>query len=315
MLQEIPRPKFLKDFIGKNNIINNLTVYINSAKNRQSPIDHCLFYGLPGTGKTTLAGIIANELNHNIKIVQGSTLQRPIDIINVVMSLQQLDVLFIDELHAINPQCIELLYSIMEDYAVDIALGKDLNARVTRIDVPEFTLVGATTSLGKIPKPLEERFGIIINLSAYTDKEIKNIIASACKYVKLKLPKKQMALLVPCAKGIPRLAIRLVKRVRDFLEKDKTITIGSILKKLNIHPSGLDELDIKYLSTLSKSKITMGVKSLSQTLGIDQQTIENKIEPFLLQKQLIIKTSSGRKISHLGCAILTKTKQASYLLS
>jgi Holliday junction DNA helicase RuvB len=300
------RPTKLKDFKGKNDIKHNLAIYIKSCLLQNRPLDHCLFYGLPGTGKTSLAHVIANELNRKIKVVQGNSIQRNIDIINLVLTLSEFDILFIDEIHAINTQCVELLYSMMEDFVIDINLGKDFNARVTRIKVPKFTLIGATTMLGKITQPLEDRFGIVINLKTYDLDAICEIIKASAKKLDLKLDNSEINVIAKNSKGIPRNANRLLKRIKDFRFDNPEISIKLILKKLQIIEDGLDGDDLAYLKAIKLNNHATGLKTISQLINVDQQTIETKIEPFLIQKQLVMKSMNGRLLTQKGLEFINK---------
>ncbi|MDR3329780.1 MAG: Holliday junction branch migration DNA helicase RuvB [Mycoplasmataceae bacterium] len=294
------RPTNLSEFKGKQEIKDNLSIYLKSCLTQEKPLDHCLFYGLPGTGKTSLAYIIAQELNRRIRIVQGSSIQRNIDVINLAMTLNEFDILFIDEIHAINPQCIELLYSIMEDFVIDISLGKDFNSKITRINVPQFTLIGATTILGKIPQPLEDRFGIVFNLKTYELADIIDILKSSMIKLDMTLTDKELMLLSENAKGIPRNANRLIRRVKDFRISHETLSVHKILKKLQIIDKGLDIDDLAYLKAINDVKRPLGLKSISQLINIDVNTIETKIEPYLMQKQYVNKSISGRLLTNKG---------------
>jgi Holliday junction DNA helicase RuvB len=298
-MNAVYRPTELNSFIGKENIKNNIRTFINSALKHNKPLDHVLIYGLPGTGKTTLAGIIAHEMKKKIKIVQGNCLQKPADVINIVLSLCDNDILFIDEIHAVNPMCVELLYSVMEDFVIDVALGKDFNTKVTRITIPSFTLIGATTIYGRIPLPLEERFGIILNIKMYSDESIIKILENYCSKNNLKLADSELKQIANNSKGIPRLAIRIIKRVGDFRICDSNISINDIFKNMEINQNGLDQNDIEYLKILSETK-PLGLKTISQIANIDIETIETKIEPYLLNKNYIHKTSTGRVITSEG---------------
>lgn len=302
------RPTSLKDFKGKQEIKHNLSIYIKSCLSQNKVLDHCLFYGLPGTGKTSLAHIIANELNRKIRVVQGNSIMRNIDIINLVLTLNELDILFIDEIHAINPQCVELLYSMMEDFVIDINLGKDFNTRVTRINVPKFTLIGATTTLGKIAQPLEDRFGIVINLKAYDLDAICEIIKSSAKKLELELDDEEIVIIAKNSKGIPRNANRLLKRIKDFRFDNQKISLRIILKKLQIIEDGLDIDDLAYLKAIKLNNHPTGLKTISQLINVDQYTIENKIEPFLIQRQLVTKSINGRILTDKGTKFIEKIK-------
>jgi Holliday junction DNA helicase RuvB len=300
------RPTSLDEFKGKPELKENLKIYLKSCLSQNKPLDHCLLYGLPGTGKTSLAHIIANELKHRIRIVQGSSIQKNIDIINLAMTLNEFDILFIDEIHAINPQCVELLYSIMEDFVIDIALGKDFNSKITRIKIPQFTLIGATTLLGKIPQPLEERFGIVINIKTYEHGDIVEILKASMNKLQLQLDDKELDTLAENAKGIPRNANRLIKRVKDFRISDEKISIDFILKKLQIISNGLDVDDLNYLRSIKNANRSLGLKTISQIINIDTYTIETKIEPFLLQKQYVLRTINGRELTTKGLKFIAK---------
>jgi Holliday junction DNA helicase RuvB len=300
------RPTNLSEFKGKADLKENLQVYLKSCLAQNKSLDHCLFYGLPGTGKTSLAHIIANELKRKIRIVQGSSIQKNIDVINLTMTLNEFDILFIDEIHAINSQCVELLYSIMEDFVIDITLGKDFNAKITRIKIPQFTLIGATTLLGKIPKPLEERFGIVFNIKTYEINDIIEILRASMDKLELKLNQAELKILASNAKGIPRNANRLIKRVKDFRISDRNLSINAILKKLQIIDAGLDVDDLNYLRTIKNANRPLGLKTISQMINVDPYTIETKIEPYLLQKQFIDRSINGRHLTAKGIEFIKK---------
>ncbi|MDR0674701.1 MAG: Holliday junction branch migration DNA helicase RuvB [Mycoplasmataceae bacterium] len=302
------RPINLDEFKGKSELKENLRIYLNSCLSQNKALDHCLLYGLPGTGKTSLAHIIANELNRKIKIVQGSSIQKNIDIINLAMTLNELDILFIDEIHAINPQCVELLYSIMEDFVIDIALGKDFNSRITRIKIPQFTLIGATTLLGKIPQPLEERFGIVFNIKTYETRDIVEILKTSMGKLQLNLSEKELLILAENSKGIPRNANRLIRRVKDFRINNEKMSINTILKKLQIISKGLDIDDLNYLHSIKNANRPLGLKTISQIINVDIYTIETKVEPYLLQKQYIHRSIHGRELTTKGFQFIEKYK-------
>ena len=299
----------LSDFIGKKEVKDTLQVYIDACNKLNKPLDHCLLYGLPGTGKTTLAKIIANELNTKIKITQGSMVQKPIDVINLLLSLNQNEILFIDEIHAVNKQCFELFYSAMEEGYVDIAIGKDFNSKMARIKLPGFTLIAATTNLGKIPQHLEDRFGIFINMSEYSKTEISDIIKFYGNKLGVILSDDDLLTLIYASKGIPRIAYKLVRRALDFRLNNKDIQMSEILSKLGIIYEGIDKNDYSYLKLLQNHSTPIGLKTISQTINIDEETIQYKIEPYLLKNEYIIKTSKGRKLTNKGNELIIKINQ------
>lgn len=302
------RPSSLKEFVGKQTLKQNLKTYLKASSINNEPLDHCLFYGLPGTGKTSLAFIIAKEQKSNIKILQGSTIQKNLDVYNFALSIHDNDVVFIDEIHGINKACFELLYSLMEDFSMDITIGKDFNAKTTRIKVPKFTLIGATTSLAKIPKPLEERFGIQFYFEDYSLDEIQTIISNAIKKTNIELDEKEILAIAKNSKGIPRNALTILSRVFDFKTIDKTISIKQIFKQIGIYENGLNKNDIKYLMCFHNSTGIIGIKTLSQMTDFEIQFIEEKIEPYLFKNKYVSKTSHGRKILSQGLAIIQKIR-------
>ncbi len=297
---ELLRPTKLSEFKGKHEIKDNLEIYIKSAIKNNSTLDHCLFHGLAGTGKTTLAIIIANELKHKIKIVQGGNIQKPTDIINLALTLQENDVLFIDEIHAINPQITELLYSIIEDFAIDINLGKDFNSKLTRVKIPHFTLVGATTNLGKIPRAFEERFGIIIYFGEYSLEEMLQIVEFYSKKYGTNLNEKEIKLVAKNSKGIPRIANKIIRRIKDFKTISPEISVKTVMNRIGIVKNGINRIDLKYLEILNDFDVPIGIKTISHALLLDESTIENKIEPYLIYCKYINKTLKGRSLTELG---------------
>lgn len=300
------RPNNLKEFVGKTTLKQNLKTYLKASSIHNEPLDHCLFYGLPGTGKTSLAFIIAKEQKANIKIIQGSTIQKNLDVYNFALTIHENDVIFIDEIHGINKACFELLYSLMEDFSMDITIGKDFNSRTTRIKVPKFTLIGATTSLTKIPKPLEERFGILFYFEDYSLDEIKIIIVNAIKKINFILNDDEILAIANNSKGIPRNALTILSRVIDFKTIDRNINIYQIFKQIGIFVNGLNVNDMKYLMCFSKTNDTIGIKTLSQMTDFEMQFIEEKIEPYLFKNKYVIKTTHGRKILPSGLDMINK---------
>ncbi|MDR2636418.1 MAG: Holliday junction branch migration DNA helicase RuvB [Mycoplasmataceae bacterium] len=298
------RPNNFNDFVGNEEVKENLRIFIEAAKNDNRQLDHCLIYGLPGTGKTTLAMIIANTLNAKIKILQGSNINKNVDLLNVLLSIDNGDVIFIDEIHSVKPEIMELLFSAMEDFAIDITIGKDFNTKVTRMKVPNFTLIGATTKFGKIPMPLEERFGIIINLKEYDIETLKLLVKQYAKKINLELNDDEIFKIASNSKNIPRNAIKILKRVYDFKTYDKNLNIDEILKKIKIIINGLTSDDFTYLETINKHDNPIGLKTISDIINVDTETIVNKIEPFLINNGYIAKCSNGRKITNLGIKML-----------
>lgn len=301
------RPNNLKEFVGKQTLKQNLKTYLKASAINNEPLDHCLFYGLPGTGKTSLAFIIAKEQNANIKIIQGTTIQKNIDIYNFALTIHEKDVVFIDEIHGINKACFELLYSLMEDFSMDITIGKDFNSRTTRIKVPKFTLIGATTSLTKIPKPLEERFGIQFYFEDYSLEEIQTIIANIIKKTNIVLTEEEILAIAKNSKGIPRNALTILSRVIDFKTLDAKANIKHIFKQIGIYENGLNNNDIKYLSCFHENSV-IGIKTLSQMTDFEIQFIEEKIEPYLFKNKYVVKTTHGRKILPSGLSIIRKIR-------
>ncbi|MCV3728229.1 Holliday junction branch migration DNA helicase RuvB [Ureaplasma miroungigenitalium] len=298
------RPQKLADFIGKDVLMNDLKTAIYAAIQQNKPLDHILFYGYPGVGKTSLAHAIANELGVQIHLTQGNLLTKTTDILNLLSLINEKDIVFIDEIHSCPSIVLETLYSIMEDFAIDVHLGKDLNMKTTRLKVPTFTLIAATTAFGKIPQPLEERFGHLYYLSEYNKDEMSAILYRNAQKLKTSLTVEDCWLMANYVKGVPRLANRLLKRVIDYQIVYPKTPVEEILKHMQMFDDGLSLEDVHYLQVLFAHEEEMGLKTLSQMLMTDPQTIETKIEPFLLKNQYIIKNLKGRKISAKGCAFI-----------
>ena len=295
------RPQTLDDYIGQRKLKEMLKIYIQAAKNRGESLDHCLFYGPPGLGKTTISNIIANELGVNIKVTSGPAIEKPGEIAAILNGLSEGDVLFVDEIHRLNRQVEEVLYPAMEDFAIDIMLGKDSTARSIRLDLPHFTLIGATTRAGLLSAPLRDRFGIITKLEFYTTEELMQIVRRSAKVLNVDIDDAGAERIALRSRGTPRLANRLLKRVRDFADVrfDGRITqevADMALDILDVDKLGLDQNDRNYLMTIIDkfSGGPVGVETLAAALGEDSGTIEDVYEPYLLMNGLINRTPRGR---------------------
>lgn len=303
------RPQLLKDYIGQKKAKDNLKIYIEAAKQRNEPLDHCLFYGPPGLGKTTLAGIIANEMNVNIKITSGPAIEKPGEMAAILNNLQDGDLLFVDEIHRLNRQVEEVLYPAMEDYVIDIVIGKGAAARSIRLDLPKFTLVGATTRAGMLTAPLRDRFGVVHRLEFYTTEELTQIIMRSADVFQVEIDPEGAAELARRSRGTPRLANRLLKRVRDFaqVKYDGTITkdvANFALDLLEVDKLGLDHIDREILTTMIHkfSGKAVGLDTIAAAIGEDSSTIEDVYEPYLIQNGLIQRTPRGRVVTDLAYA-------------
>lgn len=312
------RPKLLTEYIGQEKLKNNLSVYIKAARMRDEQLDHCLFYGPPGLGKTTIANIIANELGVNIKTTSGPAIEKPGDLAQILSNLNTGDVLFIDEIHRLSRQVEEVLYPAMEDYAIDILIGGEGSTRSIRLTLPKFTLVGATTRVGSLTAPLRDRFGIISKLEFYNEDELSTIVKRSSKVLNIDIDEKGAFEIAKRSRGTPRLANRFLKRVRDYaiVNFDGSITeevARYALDILDVDSIGLDMNDKLYLNTLIErfSGGPVGIDNLAVALGEVTGTLEDVIEPFLIMKGLITRTPRGRVATelaykHMGLPYMTR---------
>lgn len=295
------RPLFLSDFIGQHKIKENLKVFIESAKIRKETLDHTLFYGPPGLGKTTLSQIIAHEMGVGFKGTSGPIISKAGDLAAILTNLQPNDILFIDEIHRLHTSVEEVLYSAMEDYKLDIIIGEGPAARTIKIDLPKFTLVGATTRLGLLSNPLRDRFGIPLKLNFYTPEELQKIVERDCEILNISISSEASYEVAKRSRGTPRIAIRLLKRVRDFaiVAKKQEIDLEIVklaLERLNVDEIGLDSSDIKYLKFIIENYGggPVGIDTISAGLSEERDSIEDTIEPYLIQQGFINKTPRGR---------------------
>lgn len=301
------RPQMLADYVGQAKAKETLKIYIEAAKARKEPLDHVLFYGPPGLGKTTLAGIIANEMNVNLKITSGPAIEKPGEMAAILNNLQEGDVLFVDEIHRLNRQVEEVLYPAMEDYAIDIMIGKGASARSIRLDLPKFTLVGATTRAGMLTAPLRDRFGVVNRMEFYTVEELIQILLRSAKVLEVGIDEKGAFALARRSRGTPRLANRLLKRVRDFaqVKYDGYITeevANYALDLLDVDKEGLDQTDRGLLQVMIEKFLggPVGLDTLAAAIGEDAGTIEDVYEPYLLMNGFIQRTPRGRIVTDLA---------------
>ena len=301
------RPLSLKEYIGQEKTKQTLEIYIKAAKERGEPLDHVLFYGPPGLGKTTLAGIIANEMGVNMKVTSGPAIEKPGEMAAILNSLQENDVLFVDEIHRLNRQVEEVLYPAMEDYAIDIMIGKGAGARSIRLNLPKFTLVGATTRAGMLTAPLRDRFGVVNRLEFYSDQELKTIVLRSAKVLNVEIEEEGALELARRSRGTPRLANRLLKRVRDFaqVKYDGVITkevANYALDLLDVDKYGLDHIDRGILLTMIEKFQggPVGLDTLAATVSEDAGTLEDVYEPYLLKNGFIQRTPRGRVVTELA---------------
>jgi holliday junction DNA helicase RuvB len=320
--ENILRPSYLRDFLGQEKLKENLQIFIRAAKNRGDVLDHTLFYGPPGLGKTTLAQIIAHEMGVGFRGTSGPVISKSGDLAALLTNLQEGDIFFIDEIHRLNKNVEEVLYSAMEDFKLDIIIGEGPAARAIKIDLPKFTLVGATTRLGLIANPLKDRFGIPMRINFYSALELEQIVTRDAKILGIEIEKNAAAEIAKRSRGTPRIAIRLLKRVRDFSSEagEKSInqkTADHALRCLEIDSAGLDASDYRYLKFIAQNYRggPVGIETISAAIGEERDTVEDTIEPFLIQQGFVEKTPRGRilteaAIKHLGFDILvTKITQ------
>jgi Holliday junction DNA helicase RuvB len=306
----VDRPASLAEFAGQPALRDNLSVYISSARQQSAPLDHVLLHGPPGLGKTTLARIVANELGVNIRVVAAPAIGKPSDIVSVLVGLEPRDVLFVDEIHRLPPNVEEILYPVMEDFRLDIIVGDGSQSKAVSIDLPRFTLIGATTRSGNLTNPLRDRFGISFRLELYDDVEMASVIARAARKLSISLDAGAIAEIARRSRGTPRIGLRLLRRVRDFVIADGSSAVGEAgardyLRRIGVDANGLDDADMRYMRSLVQRFASgpVGLATLAAALGDSADTIEEMLEPYLLRKGFIDRTPRGRVATASGMAL------------
>lgn len=303
------RPKNFNEFIGQSNLINTLKIFCKVCINENKNLKHCLFYGLPGTGKTSLANVLANELNCKLHVINGRNIHTQSELISLFSLVNENDIVFIDEIQSLDQKIVEFLYPMLEDFYIDIPLGKEFNKRNTRIKLPKFCMIAATTSIGKINKPLLDRFPLVYKLDNYSVQDIEKILINSMNILKMNnlFKLSEVKAISNHCKENPRIAINLLNQIADFKKIVPNKKINEILEQLKIYKFGLDTTDLEYLNIIKNANNNiLGIKTLIQITGYDSFTIENFIEPFLFKNNLLIKTTKGRKLTEKGLNLLEK---------